>query len=335
MLGLRPDECREAARFLPPQRERGRERRLTDGPMASVDELTKLFHAVAERDWAAARVEGMRIATAEEEKGHHTAAQVLKGALLTNGNGASNPQHGEWLGDVGLLEAALTRLTGGARLSGVALRREHRTELASVVKEWRHRQNLEARGIPLRRKLLLHGPPGCGKSLTAQALATELGLPAYVIRIDGVVGAYLGQTALRIRQLFKFAESVACVLLLDEIDALGTRRGSQRDVGEIDRVVISLMQELEHAAPRGLVVATSNVPQQLDAALFRRFDLVLEFPKPTRRELIAFARTQAQARKLRATGGLERLLAGAGSYAEAERRIIGHERTTILKSIEE
>lgn len=303
--------------------------------MASVDELTKLFHAVAERDWTAARAEGMKIATAEEEKGHHTAAQVLKGALLANGHSENGVQRGDWLGDVGLLEAALTRLTRTVTLEDVALRPQQRAELAAVAKEWRHREALVSRGLAPRRKLLLHGPPGCGKSLTAQALAAELRLPVYVIRIDGVVGAYLGQTALRIRQLFKFAESVACVLLLDEIDALGTRRGSQRDVGEIDRVVISLMQELEHASPRGLVVATSNVPQQLDEALFRRFDLVVEFPRPNRNELQRFAKEKARARKLQPARKIENLLAGAHSYAEAERRLEAFERATILKSIAE
>lgn len=300
--------------------------------MANVDNLAKLLSAVANQDWNAARAAGLRLADTEEKKGHHGAAQLLRGALLSNGHAPAAQANGHALGDVGLLDAALTRLSGSVHLKDVSLRGSHRAQLLDIVAEWKHRRALEARGIAPRRKLLLHGPPGCGKSMTARALGTELGLPTYVIRIDAVVGAYLGQTALRIRQLFDFAERMECVLLLDEVDAIGTRRGSQRDVGEIDRVVISLMQELEHSKPRGLVVATSNVPKQLDDALFRRFDVVIDFPRPNRTELLEFARMRARARKL-AMPNLASLIAGAKSYAEAERRLLARERTMILANI--
>jgi SpoVK/Ycf46/Vps4 family AAA+-type ATPase len=201
----------------------------------------------------------------------------------------------------------------------------------AIVSEWEHRDVLAARGVERRRKLLFFGPPGCGKSLTAAALGAAIGLPTYVVRIDAVVGAFLGQTALRIRELFRFAETAGCVLLLDEIDALAKKRGSLRDVGELDRVVIALMQELEHAVPKGILVATSNVPEHLDEAVFRRFDDVIEFPRPSRAEIAKFGAQRAVAGKIVPRRRLNALLLGATSYAEVARRVAAEERAIVLQ----
>jgi SpoVK/Ycf46/Vps4 family AAA+-type ATPase len=304
--------------------------------MASVDQLAKLLQAIASENWTRARAIGRAVADAEEERGHHSAAQHLRGALQPNGHvsrGIVPPAEGDLLGDPGLLTAALTRLNTAVRLDEIALRRGPRRDLVDLIQEWRHQEELAARRIPRRSRLLFHGPPGCGKSLTAQAIGNELDLPTYVIRIDAVVGAYLGQTALRIRELFRFAEATPCVLLLDEIDALGKRRGNQLDVGELDRVVISLMQELEHAKPTGLVVATSNLPQLLDEALFRRFDQVVEFPRPTKAELRRFSVKRVSTRKIVGPGAVPRLLRQVSSYADAERRIADEERSKVLREI--
>jgi SpoVK/Ycf46/Vps4 family AAA+-type ATPase len=147
-----------------------------------------------------------------------------------------------------------------------------------------------------------------------------------VVRLEAVVGAYLGQTASRVRDIFRFAEQSPSVILLDEVDAIGRRRGGQTDVGEIDRVVISLMQELEHAEPQGLVIATSNLPEQLDGALFRRFDEVVGFPRPTRRELSQFASSMAKAHAILPPRGVAKLVAASRSYADAKRKVEDAER---------
>jgi SpoVK/Ycf46/Vps4 family AAA+-type ATPase len=157
-----------------------------------------------------------------------------------------------------------------------------------------------------------------------------MSLPVLVVRFDGVVGSYLGQTAARLRELFRYAEAVPSVLVLDEIDALAQRRGNPRDVGEVDRVVISLLQELEHSRPRGLIVASSNIPRALDDALWRRFDLVLGLPSPSRQQIRTFAR-----KRLAATGGrpgrqLDAALRGARSYADADRVINDIHRRQVL-----
>jgi SpoVK/Ycf46/Vps4 family AAA+-type ATPase len=157
-----------------------------------------------------------------------------------------------------------------------------------------------------------------------------MSLPVFVVRFDGVVGSYLGQTAARLRELFRYAEAVPSVLVLDEIDALAQRRGNPRDVGEVDRVVISLLQELEHSRPRGLVVASSNVPRALDDALWRRFDLVLGLPSPSRQQIRAFARKRRAALGASPGRDLEGALRAARSYADADRAIEDIRRRQVL-----
>ena len=119
--------------------------------------------------------------------------------------------------------------------------------------------------------------------------------------------------------------------MLDEIDALAQHRGNPREVGELDRVVISLMQELEHASPRGFVVASSNLPRLLDEALWRRFDLVLSFPTPGRRDLVAFARSRLRTWSLRPPRKLPVILRGVKSYADVDRVLGDLRRRAILR----
>jgi SpoVK/Ycf46/Vps4 family AAA+-type ATPase len=297
--------------------------------MPRIDQLSRLFKAVAAKDFATAQKLASEIAADEEEKGHHTAAQFLKGSLVTNGkNGAGIERPAEY---PSLLTAALSRRTIMAALADVRLRRDARAQLLEVIGEVQQESRLKKAGLRPRTKLLFHGPPGCGKSLTAHAVAHELGLPLYVVRFDAIIGAYLGQTATHLRQLFQFAEVQHCVLLFDEIDALGKRRGSPTDVGELDRIVIAMMQELELSETRGLVIATSNLPTSLDPALWRRFDLAISFPAPRQAELREFAKDIARRFGVPLTQGVLDEATKGRSYAGAERVVEGAARRHILR----
>ena len=304
--------------------------------MTAADRLAKLFQSIAGRDWSRADAIALEICTDSDEKGHHGMARRLRGALRPNGRSMDNgrKQHVSSPDEFVNPLAALKPLTRAVRLDDVVLKPRWRGELEQFIREWRCREVLRKKGLSARTKLFFHGPPGCGKSLTAMALGHELSLPVYVVRFDAVIGAYLGQTAVHLRQLFHFAEVTPCVLLLDELDALGKRRGSPLDVGELDRIVISLMQELEHADPAGAVVATSNLPQHLDDALWRRFDLVVEFPCPAKRELCTFGRAIAAKFGLRLGTPLTRRVVAAKSFAEAETLIESEARRGIIQSIE-
>jgi ATP-dependent Zn protease len=299
--------------------------------VATINKLSKLFTALAEQDVSRAEDIASDIVSEEERKGHHGAAKLLRGSLRPNGGNGGHSSNGTQHPALSrLFSDALSPQHVSTKLSDVALRPKVRAELDTVLQEWRHQLELEEAGVRRRSRLFFHGPPGCGKSHTARALGFELGLPTFLVRFDGVIGAYLGQTAIHLREMFRFAERTPCVLVFDEVDALGKRRGNPLDVGELDRIVIAFMQELEHSQPKGLVIATSNLPRELDHALWRRFDLILEFPAPTKTELASFVASLAtkypSASPLRSKDDVP----GAKSYAEAERIVEAEARRRVL-----
>lgn len=302
--------------------------------MPSTEKLSKLFKALASNNLQAAGDLALQIAADEDRKGHRTAAQLLRGSLVTNGTSDLSGQATQGrIESASFLMGALSRSFPQVRLVDVALREATRSRLAEVVQEFEAQERLRSLGIRRRSKLILYGPPGCGKSLSASALANELGLPLYVVRFDSVIGAYLGQTATHLRQIFHFAEVTECVLLFDEIDALGKTRGSTTDVGELDRIVIALMQELELSELKGFIVATSNIPDSLDAALWRRFDLAVEIASPNQREIATFARAKAKSFKLTLRRDHFNRIVRLKNYAEVESAIEDEARRLALKGL--
>jgi SpoVK/Ycf46/Vps4 family AAA+-type ATPase len=303
--------------------------------MPRIDELSRLFKALVSKNYSAAEGIANEIAAEEEKKGHRTASQLLKGSLVSNGTKTLSDDHGQRNnnGSSALLMSALSSRTSNVAFKDVYLRKDARARLEEVVKEFKNQNALKALGIHRRSKLILHGPPGCGKSLAAQALANELKVPLFVVRFDSIIGAYLGQTATHLRQLFQFAETNDCVLLFDEVDALGKRRGSPTDVGELDRIVIALMQELELSELRGFVLATSNIPDSLDPALWRRFDMAIHFPGPNKGEILRFARTEAEAFQLSLSKELLQRVSVLKNYAEVEKAIEDEARRLALRSM--
>jgi SpoVK/Ycf46/Vps4 family AAA+-type ATPase len=144
---------------------------------------------------------------------------------------------------------------------------------------------LELYGIPRRRRVLFYGPPGCGKTTSAEALAAEIGMPIVVIRLDAVISSFLGETASNLRRLLDYSDTGSWVMLFDEFDALGRARDDATEHGEIKRVVNAFLQMLDGYAGKSLLVASTNHEGLLDPALWRRFDDVFEFPLPTVHQL--------------------------------------------------
>jgi SpoVK/Ycf46/Vps4 family AAA+-type ATPase len=284
--------------------------------MATTKQLAGLFRAVARGDLNGATEIGRQIATAEAERGNHAAARDLVASLnsrtppLMQVTSAGSP-----------LQQCLTQLPKRKSLGDLELPRTILEEVNALAAEWRYQRPLLEKGIPRRWRLLFHGPPGCGKSATASALAELTGLPIFLARFDMIIGSYLGQTAMRLREVFSFAADNPCVLLFDEVDALAKKRGTPMEVGELDRVVIAFMQELEHARPNGFLVATSNVAHSLDEALWRRFDLSLQFPKPNASTLRRFAQKYCRSFGLKLSGPRLDKIAKVGSYARAEQAV--------------
>ena len=293
----------------------------------AIRETRRLFEAIARKDWDAANGTAKVIASAEAERGNHGAARTLENALAIRESSVALP--------LSMVNLGLMKMATSVRLHDVTLTLRAREQLINVIHEHKYATELLKGGFQVRRNLILSGPPGSGKSLTAKALATELGLPFFVVRTDAIIGSYLGQTAANLRHLFHFAEQNACVLLFDELDALGKSRGSGMDVGELDRIAIALMQELELAQPLGLVVATSNLPEAIDRALWRRFDLHIVYPRARKEQLRAFARRIAMRYGGRPPAPLLHAAEKSSNFAEAERLIVDYYRSKLLSAIGE
>jgi SpoVK/Ycf46/Vps4 family AAA+-type ATPase len=149
-----------------------------------------------------------------------------------------------------------------------------------IEKEYIARERLAHFGLKPRRRILLHGSSGCGKSMSAERIAWNIGLPFLKVRFEAVISSYLGESASNLKSLFEVIENYPCVLLLDEFDFIGKSREGKHDVGEMHRVVNILLNVLEDYNGQGIIIATTNLEGTLDKALFRRFDDIIELPKP-------------------------------------------------------
>lgn len=154
------------------------------------------------------------------------------------------------------------------------------TRLQSIEKEYAARERLGKYNLTPKKKILLHGSPGCGKTLSAERIAWNLGLPLLKVRFDALLSSYFGESASNLRAVFDYCKSESVVLLLDECDFIAKSRITNQDVGEVPRIVNMLLTLLDEYSASGLVLATTNLKITLDEALFRRFDDVIEIPMP-------------------------------------------------------
>lgn len=176
---------------------------------------------------------------------------------------------------------------------------EVESKILRIEKEYLARERLNHHGLKPRKKILLHGSTGCGKSMAAERIAWELGLPFYKVRFDTLISSYLGESATNLQMLFESIKEYPCVLLLDEFDIIGKRRNiSSNDVGEIHRLVNILLGLLEEYDGEGVLIATTNFEGSIDTALFRRFDDFIELPKPHEKEIEELLKISFSALKL-------------------------------------
>ncbi|MHB1371630.1 MAG: AAA family ATPase [Pseudomonadaceae bacterium] len=149
-----------------------------------------------------------------------------------------------------------------------------------IIHEYRQQDKLKSHGLSHRRKIMLIGPPGTGKTMTARILAHELRLPLHTIQVDRLVTKFMGETSAKLRQIFDLIQYETGVYLFDEFDAIGGERSLENDVGEMRRVLNAFLQFIEQDSSDSLIVAATNSPKLLDRALFRRFDDVLYYEEP-------------------------------------------------------
>ena len=157
--------------------------------------------------------------------------------------------------------------------------------LAKIVLEYQKQDSIRSHGLDPRRKILIYGPPGSGKSMTALALAGQLNLPLFTIQLDGLITKFMGETASKLRFIFEAISNTKGVYFFDEFDAIGTTRNKDNDVGDVRRILNSFLQFLELDNSTSMIIAATNHIEILDKALFRRFDDVLEYKLPNKAEI--------------------------------------------------
>lgn len=253
--------------------------------MAAADQIKSLIKSYAEDDEHRFFATAMQIAASEARQGHTLIAQELKQliekarkeksvAFLDTPKTVSISAPKRELKE--LIEVFKPRID----LSDMVLAPVVEEALSKLIKEQKNWELLKKHNLSPRRKLLLTGLPGTGKTMTAQAIAGELGLSVYIIRLDGLMSKYLGESIAKLRLIFDAMEEHRAVYLFDEFDSIGSHRDKGQDIGEIKRVLNSFLINIEKDQSNSIIVAATNLPESLDKALFRRFDDVVNYPLP-------------------------------------------------------
>lgn len=255
----------------------------------NADILKRVVRAIADGSQSDLDRLAGKIVEAERKTGHIRLAAQLE-AILKQPK-AKRPPVSPTLSDIDrtLKELPLSRRHGETLATLIPHDQlEHHMVLPDAVEqrfarieaEYAARDRLRVFGLKPRKTVLLYGPPGCGKSLGAKRLAWNTGLPLMKVRFDVLISSFFGESAQNLRSIFSAAREKPCVLLLDECDFIARSRTASKDIGEVSRIVNSLLQLMEEYDAPGLLVATTNLESALDAALFRRFDDVFSVPLP-------------------------------------------------------
>jgi SpoVK/Ycf46/Vps4 family AAA+-type ATPase len=268
----------------------------------------------------------------ERSKQHSALADQLSAALIngTHYNSSQSQTGSTVVGDL-LYELAPER-----SLDELVLPRIVREEMRSLIEEHRRADLLRSYGMAPRHRILLAGPPGNGKTSVAHGLAHDLMVPLLVVRYEGLIGSFLGETAARLRKVFDYARQRACVLFLDEFDTVGKERGDTHETGEIKRVVSTLLLQMDQLPAHVVIVTATNHAELLDRAVWRRFEIRVRLPPPKPSEAAQFLSRLFASFPLAAGykgETLARQLAGA-TYSEIEDLFRDIARRAVLESPE-
>lgn len=251
--------------------------------MANSDQILGLIKSHLEGDDERFRSLALQVSASEAKAGHAALAQAIRDLLKSNKVHILKPQLRMLNSDVSEL---LIEEDQPFRISDLVTNEPLKEKINRIIKEYIQRDKLREYNLSNRRKILMAGPSGTGKTMTASVIANELQLPLYVVRLEKVVTKFMGETSLKLSKVFDWIGQMQGVYLFDEFDAIGQRRGLDNEVGEMRRVLNSFLQMMERDNSDSLILAATNDIQVLDKALFRRFDDVLEYSLPSNEEKI-------------------------------------------------
>lgn len=247
--------------------------------MATSEQLLSLIRAHYENDNERFKTVALQIAAHESKIGHTVLAQSLKDMVMKQ-------KANQIVRSIKPMDNSLiTQRISKSRKSDLIVSEKLDRQINNIILEFMQRSKLSRNGYINRRKILLEGLPGTGKTLTASVLATELKLPLYIVQTDKLISKYMGETGTKLRQIFDAISQDIGIYFFDEFDSIGAERSSDNDVKEMHRVLNLFLQFIEQDTSDSIIIAATNSGRLLDQALFRRFDDVLRFDLPSSNEI--------------------------------------------------
>lgn len=256
--------------------------------MATAEQLKALIRAHFDDDNEKFKTVALQIAAHEAKIGHTSCAREIKNLVQNVKN--SKKKVMPFTKKLDTLEQRDIYVD----MLDIVLSELLESKVLRIINEFRKKEVLRKNGLKNRSKILLTGEPGTGKTMTASVIANEVNLPLYVIQIDKLVTKYMGETSVKLRQVFDYIEDCPGVYLFDEFDAIGSDRSIDNDVGEMRRILNSFLQYLENEDSFSLIIAATNNPSILDKALFRRFDDVLEYSLPDENQILRIMKNKLE-----------------------------------------
>lgn len=245
--------------------------------MATAEHLKNLIRAHLDHDDDKFKTVVLQIAAYEARHNHEPLAREIK-ALIEKAPKAS-------LLHTNNFNPMLSVTLPSDKLSDLVVSDETLERIKRILSEYRNKNKLQKYGLSNRRKILIEGDPGTGKTYTASVIASELGLPLYTVQMDKVVTKFMGETSTKLRQIFDSINLSTGVYFFDEFDAIGADRNLDNEVGEARRILNSFLQFIEQDNSESIIIAATNNQKLLDQALFRRFDDVLHYSLPNQKEI--------------------------------------------------
>lgn len=255
--------------------------------MATADQILSLIRNHLNNDDTQFRKVALQISAVEARSGHAIVARTIQELLNPKKTSLSTVRLVSKNKDV---DDLLLQVDTYDDMTSLVLSQELKEKLDRVIKEYLKKENLSKYGLANRRKLLLYGASGTGKTMTASALAKEFNLPFFVVRTEKVVTKFMGETGQKLGRIFDFINEVPAVYLFDEFDAIGSQRGMDNEVGEQRRILNTFLQLLERDDSDSFIIAATNSIESIDKAMFRRFDDVIEYKLPDREQRLALLR---------------------------------------------
>lgn len=256
--------------------------------MATVEQLKALIKAHYDEDNERFKTVALQIAAHEAKIGHTSSANEIKN-IVQNMKMAKKK-----ITVFSKILDTLEQRDSHVDIHDIVLSEPLENRVNRIINEFRKKELLRKNGLKNRSKILLTGEPGTGKTMTASVIANEISLPLYIIQIDKLVTKYMGETSVKLRQIFDYIEDIPGVYLFDEFDAIGSDRSMDNDVGEMRRILNSFLQFIENEDSYSLIIAATNNPGILDKALFRRFDDVLEYSLPDENQILRILKNKLE-----------------------------------------